>query len=96
MDNYSAHVTDDVIRLLTEARACVITFALHTTQTFRVLDLTLFGVLKRPPRYELPFENNHAMVKVIMKVYHDFKETMVPPNLGEAFYALGFDFDARR
>jgi hypothetical protein len=27
----------------------------HTAQIFQVLDVTLFGVLKRRPRYELPF-----------------------------------------
>jgi hypothetical protein len=75
MDNRSAHVTDDVIRLLTEARVCVITFAPHTTQIFQVLDLTLFGVLKRRLRCELSFENENATVKFTMQVYHDFKQT---------------------
>jgi hypothetical protein len=31
MDNCSTHVRDDVIRILTEARVRVITFAPHTT-----------------------------------------------------------------
>jgi hypothetical protein len=65
MAHLSAHVTDDVIRLLTEARGPVITFAPHKTQIFQVLDLTLFGVLKRHPRYELLFENDNATVKFI-------------------------------
>jgi hypothetical protein len=52
MDNCSAHVTDDVIRLLTETRVRVIAFAPHTTHIFQILDLALFGVLKRRPRYE--------------------------------------------
>jgi hypothetical protein len=46
----SADVSDDVIRILTEARVRVITFAPHTSKVFPVLDLTLFGVLKRCPR----------------------------------------------
>jgi hypothetical protein len=56
----SAHVTDDVIRLLTEARMRVITFAPHTTQISQGLDLKLVDVLKRLRRYELPFENGNA------------------------------------
>jgi hypothetical protein len=28
-----------------------------------------------------------------MKVYHDFKQTMVEPNIWEAFQAIGFEFD---
>jgi hypothetical protein len=81
MANCSAHVTDDVIRLLTEARVRVITFAPHTTHIFQVLDLTLFGVVKRRPRYEPPFETENSTVKFLMKVYHDFRQTMVPSNV---------------
>jgi hypothetical protein len=62
MDNCSAHLTDAVIRLRTEERERVITFAPHTSQIFQILDLTLFGVLKRRPRYELPFENDNTTV----------------------------------
>jgi hypothetical protein len=68
MVHCSAHVTDDVIRILTEARVRVITFVSHTTQVFQVFDLTLFGVLKRCPTYQLPFDENNATVKVITKV----------------------------
>jgi hypothetical protein len=65
MDDYSAHVGDDVILILTEARMHVITFTLHTTQIFQVCDLTLFGVPKRCQRYELPFDDENATVKVL-------------------------------
>jgi hypothetical protein len=39
--------SDHTIDLLTEARMRVITFALYTTEIFHILDVTLFGVLKR-------------------------------------------------
>jgi hypothetical protein len=61
MSHCSADVSDDVIRILTEARVCVITFAPHATQVFQPLDLTLFGVLKQGPRYELPFDENKQL-----------------------------------
>jgi hypothetical protein len=96
MDNCSVHVTDDVIRLLTEARVRVITCAPHTTHIFQVLDLTLFGVLKRRARYELPFETDNGAIRLILKVYHDFRQTMVPSNIWGTFRALGVDFDMRR
>jgi hypothetical protein len=81
MDNCPSHVTDDVISLLTEEPMRVITFAPHTTQIFQVLDVTLFGVLKRRPRYELHFNGETETVIFIMKGYHDFKQTMVEPNI---------------
>jgi hypothetical protein len=74
------HITDDSVGLLTEARVRVITFAPHTTQIFQVLDVTLFGVLKRRLGYELPFEDEKETVNFIMKVYHDFKQTIVDSN----------------
>jgi hypothetical protein len=77
----SCHVTDDIIGLLTEARVPVITFALHSAQIFQILDLTLFGVLKRRPRYQLPFEDEKETVNFIMKVYHEFKQTIVESNI---------------
>jgi hypothetical protein len=93
MDTYASHVTDDVIHLLTEARVRVMTFALNTTQIFQVLDVTLFCVLKRRPRYELPFEDEKETVKFVMKVYHDFKQITVETNIQGAFQAVGFEFD---
>jgi hypothetical protein len=95
MAHCSADVNNDVTWILTEPRVCVITFAPHTTQVFQVLDLTLFGVLKRCPRCELPFDENDATVKVIMKVYHDFTQTMVLPNVWGTFSALGIEFYMR-
>jgi hypothetical protein len=47
MDNCSPHLTPVVIDLLSNARVRIVTFAPHTTQIFQVLDLVLFGVLKR-------------------------------------------------
>jgi hypothetical protein len=72
----SCHVIDEIIGLLTEARVGVINFAPHTTQIFQVLDVTLFGVLKRRLGYKLPFAEEKQTVRFILKVYHDFKQTM--------------------
>jgi hypothetical protein len=79
--NWSSHVTSDVIGLLTQTRLRVITLAPHTTQIVQVLDLILVGVLKRHPRYELSFEDENARAQFIVNVYHDFKQTMVAPNI---------------
>jgi hypothetical protein len=65
MAHCSIDVSDDVISILTAARVRVRTFAPHTTQAFQVLDLTLFGALKRCPIYERSFDEYNATVKVI-------------------------------
>jgi hypothetical protein len=93
MDNCSGHILSDVIRLATQAGIRVITFAPPTTQTFQVFDLTLLGVLKRHRGYGLSFGDEKATVKFRMKVYHDFEQTIVEPNISEVFQALGFEFN---
>jgi hypothetical protein len=92
-DTGPSHVTDDVIRLLTEARVRVITFAPQANQIFQVLDATLVGVLKRQSRSELPFEDEKETLEFTMKVYHDLKQTMMEPNISGAFQASGFEFE---
>jgi hypothetical protein len=95
MANFSAHVSDDMIRILTKARLRVTTSAPHTDQVFQVLDLTLIGVLKRRPMHELPFNDDTATAKSIMKGYHDFWQTMIQRNIWGSLRALGVEFDVR-
>jgi hypothetical protein len=85
MDNCSSQVSDDMIRIGTGATVRIITYAPHTTQVFQVLDLTLFDIPKGCPRYELSFDDDNATVKVIMKVYHDFRQKRYNPLSGESF-----------
>jgi hypothetical protein len=73
MDNCLNHIISDLIRLLTEAWMCVITFVLYTTQIFQILNLALCDALKWHPRYEFRFEDEKGIVKFIIKVYHEFK-----------------------
>jgi hypothetical protein len=97
-ENYSPHMSPAVIELLSTARlhVVVVTFApqSHTTQIFQVLDLTLFGVLKRRGRYQLPLENEAGKARFITKVYHDFQMTMtmVEPNIWGAFPGIGVKY----
>jgi hypothetical protein len=67
MDNCSAHVTDDVIRLSLKRACTLYTFASQTTQIIRILHVILVAVLKRCPRYQLPFWDDNATAKLIMK-----------------------------
>ena len=100
MDNCPAHVTQEVLDLLTEARVRVVTFAPHTTNIFQALDLTLFGVLKRHGQYQLPFNNENRTADFIFKTYKDFRLTMIDTNIWGAFRGIGLSFhdidDVRR
>jgi hypothetical protein len=73
-------------------RVAVATFAPqpHATQIFQVLDLTLFGVLKRRGQYQLPPEDDAGSPRFIWKVYHDHdvRMTMIEPNIWGAFRGI--------
>jgi hypothetical protein len=45
------------------------------------------------PRYELPFWEDEARIKFITTVYHDFRQTMVYPNVWGVFRKLGLGFE---
>jgi hypothetical protein len=96
MDDCSPHITPAVIELLSTARmrVVVVTFAPHTTQLFQVLDLTLFGVLKRRGQEQLPLEDDAGRARFIRKVYHDFRMTMmmIEPNIWGALRGIGFKY----
>jgi hypothetical protein len=38
---------DDIVTILTHVRVTIITFALHTTHIFQMLDIVLFGALQK-------------------------------------------------
>jgi hypothetical protein len=41
----------------------------------------------------LPFEDEIETVQFIMKVYRDFKQTMMEPKIWRVFRAIEFEFD---
>jgi hypothetical protein len=94
MDDYLVHIIADVIRLFLK-QECLKRFAPDPAQVFQVLDLSRFGIPKRCPRYELTFDGDNAMVKFILKLYHDFRETLISLKICGALPALGCDFHTR-
>jgi hypothetical protein len=96
----SHHSTQAGIELLSTARVrvVVVTFAAqpHTTQIFQVLDLTVFGVLKRRGQYQSPLEDDAGSARFMKKMYHghDFRmtRTMIEPNIWGAFRGIGVKY----
>jgi hypothetical protein len=92
-DIRSSHTISDMIGFLIEGRVCITTFAPHTTWLFQFVDVILFDILKRDPRYELAFRDEEVTVELRMKVYHGFKQITVDFNICRAFQALLLEFD---
>jgi hypothetical protein len=51
MDNCPSDLTIDMMDLLGSGRARVVTVAPHITQSFYLLDLTIFGIFKCERKY---------------------------------------------
>jgi hypothetical protein len=93
MDNCSPHMGDAVIAVLTREHVRVITFAPHTTHIFQVLDLVLVGALKKCATYLSTLDEEQPAAAFIIRVYHDFRQTMVEVDIWRAFSAIGFSYD---
>jgi hypothetical protein len=96
----SHHITPGVIELLSSVRVRVagVTFEPppHTAQVFQVLDLTLFGVLKRRDQSQFPLEEDAGSARFMKKIDHDddFRMTMtiIEPNVWRAFRGIQVNY----
>jgi hypothetical protein len=93
MHNCSPHMSDGLVALPTSVRMGIITFAPHTTQIFQMLDIVLFGAFKKLATGLKSLDEEEPAGAFLLKVYHDFKQTMGEANISRAFAAIGFICD---
>jgi hypothetical protein len=93
IDNYLLHIADDVIAVLTSVRVRLITFTPHTTHIFQMLDVVLFGVMKKHATGLETLDEEQPAAAFLFKVYHDFKQAMIEVNIWGAFAAIGLSCD---
>jgi hypothetical protein len=58
-----------------------------------MLDIMLFSILKRHATGLEMLNEESETVAFILKLYHDFKQTIVEVNIWRAFSAIGFTHD---
>jgi hypothetical protein len=92
IDNCSPHLGDAVIAVLTRKYVRVITFAPQITHIFQVLDVVLFCALKKRAIRLSTLDQEQSAAAFIIKVYHDFRQTMVEVNIWGAFLTIGFSY----
>jgi hypothetical protein len=93
MDNYSLHISNDVVAVLTRMRVRIIIFTTCTAHIFQILDIVLFIALKRHTTSLETLDEEQPVAQFLLKVYYDFKQTMVEANKWQAFAAIGFSYD---
>jgi hypothetical protein len=81
VDNWPNHILSDGIRLRAETRVGTTTFTTEAISIVNVFDVTLFGALNQPTRYEIPFRDEELTVESRIKAHHRFKQIMVDFNI---------------
>jgi hypothetical protein len=93
MDNSSSHMSDDVTAILTHERVHIIIFTSHMTDIFQLLDVNLFGALKKHAMSFDTVDKESRVSRFVFNVYRDFKQTMVEVNILAGFATIGFIHD---
>jgi hypothetical protein len=61
-----------------------------------VLDLMLFGALKKLATRLSTLDKEQSAAAFTIRVYHDFRQTMVEVNIWALILAIGFSYDIAR
>jgi hypothetical protein len=88
LDNCSPHVCNAFMAVLIRKRVRVITFALHTTHIFQMLNVVLFGALEKHATGLRRLDEDQPAAVFIIKVYQDFKQMTVEINISGAFSSI--------
>jgi hypothetical protein len=58
-----------------------------------MLDVVLFGAMNKHATGLETLDEEQPPAAFLLKVYHDFKQTMIEVNIWGAFAAIGFSYD---
>jgi hypothetical protein len=93
IDNCSIHMSDDITADLTRERVRIVTFASDTAQIFQMLDMVLFGALKKHHTGLGTLDEEQPAATFLLRVYRNFKQMIVEVNIWGAFAIIGFTHD---
>jgi hypothetical protein len=72
--NCSPYRSDDVLKKLARHGILVITYPPHTSHLFQVVDVLLFGVLKRPKKYQRRDDGLHKEVDHVLRLFRAYEQ----------------------
>lgn len=92
IDNCSSHLDDELLRKLAENLILVISYPSHSSHIFQVLDLLLFGVLKKHKK-SIP-KNDQVSPKIdhLYRVFHAYELSTCSTTIRSSFKKAGFDY----
>jgi hypothetical protein len=73
-DAFSGHCTENIVQKLGDHGVILLTYPPHTSYIFPVLDLLLFGVLKRAKKRERHDDERPAQAEHVLRLFHPYEQ----------------------
>jgi hypothetical protein len=94
-DNCSAHMSDSVLQNLARHGVLVLTYPPHTSHIFQVLDVLLFGLIKRSKKYQMRDDGLSECVDHILRLFRGYEAAMGSTTIRAAWTQAGFEYENR-
>ena len=91
-DNCSYHIDEELLQILTNHRILVITYPLHTSHLFQVLDRLLFGVMKNNKNYIPDNDDIQSTLQHLYKTFKAYELSTCSLNIHASFRHIGFEY----
>lgn len=96
LDSCSAHIDDEILRILGENGIKAIAFPAHTTNIFQALDLVLFGIFKKKKETQKSTVDQNKQAFLSSKIINAYEETMTGSRIRSSFHRAGFTIDTSK
>jgi hypothetical protein len=92
-DNYSAHILNSMFEKLARHGILVLTYPPHISHRFQVLDVLLFGLVKRSTKYQIRDDTLPIHVNHILRFFRAYEAAMASTTMRETWRQTGFEYE---
>jgi hypothetical protein len=94
-DNRSVHCSNELLGNLTRCGILVITYPPHTSHIFQVLDVLLFGILKKVKKYHRRDHTLRREVNHVLRLFRAYEQATASMTIKASWLKTGFDYETR-
>jgi hypothetical protein len=95
-DNCAARCLDDVLRKLASHGIFILTYMLHTSHLFQVLDVLLFAVLRRAKMWERRDDTLPVVVHHVLRLFWTYEKASPSTTTTASWSKTGYDYERRK
>jgi hypothetical protein len=93
MGNCCTYAPPEIFRFLRENHIRIVAFASHTTNIFRALNLSFFGVFKTKEKFWMDQDDDKTLTAMIHAVVRQRHSATTSDNIRESFVRAEFSYD---